>query len=141
MDVTYARLCFQYVGALALLHGGVDVGDFSPERLADPQLQDLAQCIELVADGNPDPNALAPQAVTAHLKDGRTLRVDIPHTLGSPERPLSREQHLAKFRRCWSCGAQPLAGKAANRLIHLVDHLDEVDNSNALVALTHPAAL
>ncbi len=140
MDVTYARLCFQYVGALALLNGGVEVGDFSPERLADPRLHDLARRIELAPDGNPDPNALAPQAVTAHLKDGRTLRVDIPHTLGSPERPLSREQHLAKFRRCWSCGAQPLADEAADRLIRLVDDLDELNNSNETVTLTRPAA-
>ena len=140
MDVTYARLCFQYVGALALLNGGVDVGDFGPERLADPRLHDLARHIELVVDGNPGPNALAPQAVTAYLKDGRTLRVDIPHTLGSPERPLSREQHLAKFRRCWSCGARPLTDEAADRLIHLVDGLDELGNSNEIVALTRPAA-
>ena len=138
MDVTYARLCFQYVGALALLNGDVDVGDFSPERLADPRLHDFARRIELVADGNPDPNALAPQAVTAYLKDGRTLHVDVPHTLGSPERPLSREQHLAKFRRCWSCGAQPLADEAADRLIHLVDGLDELGNSNEIVSLTRP---
>ena len=138
MDVTYARLCFQYVGALALLNGGVDVGDFSPERLADPRLHDLARRIELAADDNPDPNALAPQAVTAHLKDGRTLRVDVPHTLGSPERPLSREQHLAKFRRCWSCGARPLTDEAANRLIHLVDGLDELGNTSEIVALARP---
>lgn len=140
MDVTYARLCFQYVGALALLNGDVAVTDFSPERLADRRLHDLAQRIELVADGNPNPNALAPQAVTAHLKNGRALRVDVPHTLGSPERPLSREQHLAKFRRCWSCGAQPLADAAADRLIRLVDGLDEVGNSNDIVALTRHEA-
>ena len=140
MDVTYARLCFQYVGALALLNGGVDVADFSPECLADPRLHDLARRIELVADGNPDPNALAPQAVTAYLKDDRLLNVDIPHTLGSPERPLNRAQHLAKFRRCWSRGAQPLADETAERLIRLVDGLDELDNSNKIVALTRPAA-
>lgn len=140
MDVTYARLCFQYVGALALLHGDVDVADFSPDRLTDARLHDLARRLELVADGNPDPNALAPQAVTAYLKDGRALRVDIPHTLGSPERPLSREQHLAKFRRCWSGGVQPLADEAADRLICLIDSLDELDNSNEVVALTRPAA-
>ena len=140
MDVTYARLCFQYVGALALLHGDVDVADFSPDRLTDARLHDLARRLELVADGNPDPNALAPQAVTAYLKDGRALRVDIPHTLGSPERPLSREQHLAKFRRCWSGGVQPLADEAADRLIGLIDSLDDLDNSNAVVALTRPAA-
>ena len=140
MDVTYARLCFPYVGALALLHGGVDVGDFSLEQLTAPRLHDLARRIELVADGNPDPNALAPQAVIARLKDGRALRVDIPHTLGSPERPLSREQHLAKFRRCWSVGVQPLADGAADRLIHLIDGLDKLDNSNAIAALTRPDA-
>ena len=121
MDVTYARLCFQYVGALALLQGGVDVADFSPERLADPRLHAIAQRIELAADGNPDPNALAPQTVTAELADGRTLRIEVPHTLGSPQRPLSREQHLAKFRRCLSCAAQPLTEEAAERLVHLVD--------------------
>ena len=139
MDVTYARLCFQYAGALALLNGGVDVGDFSPERLADPRLHDLARRIKLVVDGNPDPNALAPQAVTTHLKDGRVLSVDVPHTLGSPERPLSRDQHLAKFRRCWSCGARPLADAAADRLIHLIDGLDELGSSNEIIDLTRPA--
>ena len=136
MDVTYARLCFQYVGALALLQGGVDVADFSPERLADPRLHAIAQRIELAADGNPDPNALAPQTVTAELADGRTLRIEVPHTLGSPERPLSREQHLAKFRRCWSCATQPLTEEAAERLVHLVDGLQELGNSNEIAALT-----
>ena len=136
MDVTYARLCFQYVGALALLQGGVDVADFSPERLADPRLHAIAQRIELAADGNPDPNALAPQTATAELADGRTLRIEVPHTLGSPERPLSREQHLAKFRRCWSCAAQPLTEEAAERLVHLVDGLEELSNTTELAALT-----
>ena len=136
MDVTYARLCFQYVGALALLQGGVDVADFSPKRLADSQLHAIAQRIELLADGNPDPNALAPQVVTARLNDGRTLRIDVPHTLGSPERPLSREQHLAKFRRCWSCSARPLSDEAAGKLIHLVDGLDDLDNCNEIADLT-----
>ena len=140
MDVTYARLCFQYVGALALLQGGVDVADFSPERLADPRLHALAQRIELADDGNSDPNALAPQAVTAYLADGRTLRIDVPHTLGSPERPLSHEQHLAKFRRCWSCGARPLTEEAAERLINLVDGLEELRNSNEIPALTRSDA-
>lgn len=138
MDVTYARLCFQYVGALALLFGGVDVADFSPQRLADPRLQAVAQRIELMADGNPDPNALAPQAVTAQLAGGRTLQIEVPHALGSPGRPLNRDQHLAKFRRCWLHSAQPLAEKAAERLVHLVDALEELDNCNKITALTRP---
>ena len=138
MDVTYARLCFQYVGALALLHGGVEVADFGPERLADPRLHAIAQRIELVADGNPDPNALGPQAVTAELADGRRLRIEVPHTLGSPERPLSREQHLAKFRRCCSYSAQPLSHERVERLIHLVDSLEELGDCSEIVTLCRP---
>ena len=87
MDVTYARLCFQYVGALALLYGGVEVADFGPERLADPRLHAIAQRIELVADGNPDPNALGPQAVTAELGDGRRLRIEVPIPSAAPSGP------------------------------------------------------
>ena len=94
----------------------------------------------MVADGNPDPNALAPQAVTAQLTGGRTLQIEVPHTLGSPERPLSRDQHLAKFRRCWSHSARPLAEEAAERLVHLVDALEELDNCTRIPALTRPNA-
>ncbi len=138
MEVNYARLCFPYVGALALATGGVDLADFRPESLADPALHALGQRVHVVIDDNPDPNALSPQTVSIRRPDGREHILTIPHTLGSPLRPLTRAEHLAKFRRCLSAAAKPLATDAAERLIAMVDHLDDLPTSQQLLQPLQP---
>ncbi len=138
MQVNYARLCLQYTGALALTSGTVDVTDFHAERLSDPQLHALGRRIDVVIDDNPDPNALGPQQIIAHVRDGRELTVDVPHTLGSPERPLTREQYLAKFRRCLTLGTHALPDDAGERIIALVDRLEDLDTTTTLMTALHP---
>ncbi len=133
MSANYARLCFQFVGALALVNGDVRIEDFTDRGLADARMHELGRRIAVVIDDNPDPNALAPQTVVIRLKDGREHRIDVPHTLGSPERPLTRAQHLDKFRRCLQSGVAELPADAAERVIALVDDLDNLDNTNALI--------
>jgi 2-methylcitrate dehydratase PrpD len=138
MQVNYARLCWPYVGALALATGQVDVADFRPERLTDARLHRLGQRIEVVIDERLAPHALSPQTVSARLRDGREVAVEVPHTLGSPERPLSRAQHLAKFRRCLSVAAKPLLADAADRMIAMVDRLEDLPNTNDLIRAFNP---
>jgi aconitate decarboxylase len=141
MQVNYARLCMQYVGALALVNGQVDVTDFRPGRLTDAQLHRLGQRIEVVIDDHLAPHALSPQTVIIRLRDGREVTVEVPHTLGSPERPLSRAQHVAKFRRCVSVAAKSLAADAAERVIAMVDRLEDLPNTNDLMQALNPVTL
>jgi 2-methylcitrate dehydratase PrpD len=133
MSANYARLCFQFVGALALANGAVSIDDFTASALADQRIHELGHRIAVVIDKNPDPNALAPQTVVIRLKDGGEHRVEVPHTLGSPERPLTRLQHLEKFRRCLQSGVTALSAAAADHVIALVEDLDTLDNTNALI--------
>ncbi len=135
---SYARLCLPFVAATALLRGGVDVPDFRGDRLADPRTHELAARVEVASDGNPDENALVPQTVLVELAGGRRHEVRLDQVLGHPERPLSRAQHLDKFRRCWGYGATPLPREAGERLIDLVDRLDTVADARDLVACTIP---
>ena len=109
------------------------IDDFTEAARADARLHELGCRIHVVIDDNPDPNALAPQTVVIRLRDGREHRIDVPDTLGSPERPLTRAQHLDKFRRCLQSGAAEQADDAAERVIALVDDLDALDNTNALI--------
>ncbi len=141
MSPNYARLCFQFVGALALANGDVKIDDFSDCGLADARIHELAHRIEVVIDDNSDPNALAPQTVAIRLTDGHEHRVDVPHTLGSPERPLTREQHLEKFRGCLQSGVAELSTDAADRMIALVDDLDTLPNTNELITPLCPVAV
>jgi 2-methylcitrate dehydratase PrpD len=101
MSPGYARLCLQYLGAVCLQRGNVGIDDFRAAALADPATLALARRLTVVDDGNPDPNALAPQRVEIDLAEGRSVGCTVASVLGSPERPLSPEAARAKFDACW----------------------------------------
>lgn len=104
MGVAYARLCFAWLGAVTITHGSVGLADFTPERLADPELHALAARIHVEADENADVAAFVPATGTATLCDGTQLQVDVAQQFGSPAWPLSRAQHLSKARDCLAFG-------------------------------------
>ena len=62
MTPNYARLCLPYAGAVCLRRGTVGLQDFTAEALTDPQTLALANRLQVIEDGNPDPNALLPQS-------------------------------------------------------------------------------
>lgn len=100
MAPAYARLCFPWLAAVTLARGTVGLEDFGPERLNDAELLEFARRVTVEADDNPDPAAFVPAVLHAVLADGREVEVRIDAQFGSPERPLSREQHLDKARAC-----------------------------------------
>ena len=131
----YALLCIPYGGAVALLRGAVTVEDFRPPRLADAVVHDLARRIRVVPRDDPDPNALDPTTVSVRLRDGQNHTVTLDKVLGNPAKPLSRDQHLEKFRRNWRSGVRPLSEADGERLIALVDHLEEVADVSEIIGL------
>ena len=126
----YARLCMGFVIAKTLLGGTVDLADYRGPALLDEATHAIAARVRTEADDNPDPNALAPQTVTVRLVSGRVLDWSCEVMLANPARPLTREQHLAKFRRCWSFAADPLGTPDA--LIAAVDGLEHMDDVREL---------
>jgi 2-methylcitrate dehydratase PrpD len=97
MTPAWARLCLPFLAGLMLRDGRIDPRCFVPVQFADPALAAFAERVTLVDNGNPDPNALFPQAITLSFADGRTQTVAIPATLGSPNAPLNDRQTAAKF--------------------------------------------
>jgi 2-methylcitrate dehydratase PrpD len=97
MTPAYARLCLPFLAALMLTDGRIDPRRFTPENFADPALAALAGKVVLVADGNQDPNALFPQELRITLAGGAMQAIAVPHTLGSPDAPLSPAQTQAKL--------------------------------------------
>ncbi|MEM6908165.1 MAG: MmgE/PrpD family protein [Pseudomonadota bacterium] len=97
MTPAYARLCLQFLTALMLADGRIDPRRLAPECMADADLAALAGKVELVADGNEDPNALFPQELRVTYRDGGTQTHTIAATLGSPANPLTEAQAAAKL--------------------------------------------
>ena len=135
MTINYARLCASYGTARALLTGGLLVEDFRPDALHDGVTLALARRVAIVADDNPDPNALVPMTIEVVLRDGRRFAQTLDVVYGSPGKPLSRDDHLAKFRRNCAAAATPLPEAKAEALIAAVDRLDDVSDVAELVDL------
>lgn len=89
-----------YCIAVAIAKGNVLPGDFTEEALKDPHVLELLPKIKVVAD--PEIDRLFPgvkrAVVTITMNDGKSYRRQEDHAKGEPERPLSDEELLAKFR-------------------------------------------
>jgi aconitate decarboxylase len=55
--------------------------------------------------------------------------------LANPARQLTREQHLSKFHRCCTFSRDTLAPGAPERLVEVVDRLQEVEDVRLLTVL------
>jgi 2-methylcitrate dehydratase PrpD len=119
----YARLCIPYVSAITLMDGNCGPEAFGAARLRDPAVHAIAARVSVTLDDNPDVNALWPQHFVINLRDGRCWERRIDTPIGHPDNPLSRERHLAKFRKCWSIGGMP--AEQGEALIALVDEIEQ----------------
>lgn len=124
LDVNYARLCLPYCAAIALRFGGVGLDDFTPARLNDPATHALAQKIEVARIDNDDPAAFTPQRAIVTLDSGAVMEARVESLLGAPRRPLSRGQHLAKFRACMAFGFGGARQDLEDALIEAMDDLE-----------------
>jgi aconitate decarboxylase len=140
MAANYARLCGSYVSACALLHGEVGSDDFADEQRRDPERLALARRIKVLVDNNPDPNALTPVTVSVRLRDGRALSRSLDLVYGNPAKPMSREAHLAKFRRNVGSALEPLPRENADAVIEMVEQIEDVEDVRHISELLVPTA-
>ena len=140
MDSASAKLSMGYVVATALRKGRVGIEAFDPPALNDARTFELARRVEVLDDGNPNPNALGPQVVEVVLKRGDTLRLAVPHFLGSPGRPLPAPDQQAKFMACCASTKPRLPPSQAEILDSALRRLEELPDVRELIPLmTAPA--
>ncbi|HLY89039.1 MAG TPA: MmgE/PrpD family protein [Acetobacteraceae bacterium] len=131
----YARLCTAFVVAKVLQHGHLDLSHYRGTELTDERTHQLAANVRVQTDSNPDPNALVPQRLVVRLRDGRELHWACDSMLASAERPLTREQHLAKFRRCCAFADRPWHDAEIDALIACVDRLETLADVRVLTKI------
>lgn len=133
----YAKLCLRFVAGVFLARGRVDVPDFAtPEKLSDAAAHEYAALVDVVDNGNPDPNALDPQTVRVRLKDGTEHEITLPCVYGHPDAPLTAAANIDKFRRCCGYGVRPLPVQQVDALIASVGAIENEHDVARLTRLT-----
>jgi len=135
MPVNYARLCFGFSGAVALLNGAVGLNAFDSEHLSNPDILTLGKKIFVHDSGVSDPAAFTPQTAKAILKNGEEKTVTITALYGSPDAPLDRDAQLNKFRTCMKSGLSEKVDEITQKLINLTDTIETIPNASVLAKL------
>ena len=130
----YAKLCIAFVMATEIVRREVAQESFAPECLIEPSVHAIAARIKVNLDENSDLNALWPQRFRIKLKDGWVWDKTIEAAIGHPDNPLSRDAHLAKFRRCWKLAFGDAGRSRVEELIAMVDALDSLSDVRSMVA-------
>jgi hypothetical protein len=115
----------------------VRLDDFTALAVRNPAALALARRFTVIDDGNPDPNALAPQRARMDLADGRTVGCAVDRVFVSPERRLSTDLAKAKLIVCWG-SARVSPANAARSISYQV--LETVDQIRSLIALRAPGS-
>jgi 2-methylcitrate dehydratase PrpD len=69
------------------------------------------------------------------LRDGSRHTTLIETVYGNPSKPLSRDDHLAKFRKNCAAAARPLPPDNVERMIEQIDRLEEIADVTEIVDL------
>jgi 2-methylcitrate dehydratase PrpD len=137
MSASYARLCLPWLVSVRLRRGRVGLEDFSATALADPERWCRVDCVKVLPDANPDPNALVPQSLSVVTRSGQRHEIKLPVVLGSPRRPLDEAARTAKAQACWRYGG--LDDERGSRLLAELRALADRDSLDALFHLLTPA--
>ena len=133
MGINYARLCARYVLACAIYGGDVLMTDFSPAAYQRADRQKLATSTKMTVLDAGDPNALAPIGIEIDLRDGSKLQRVVEDVYGSPENPMSKAAHLAKFRK--NCSDRPgeMSAEQIESLIEMVNQIEDLPDVGRLI--------
>mgnify|MGYP006266770109 CR=1 FL=1 len=100
MSANYARLCFPYVGAVALMRGDVALHDFTETALTDPEIMAIGKRITVTESEVADPAAFVPQVLRAELVNGEVREIRISNLHGTPNNPLANAAQRRKVEDC-----------------------------------------
>ena len=135
MEISYARLNGQFAASIMLQKRFIDIDDFTIDAIRNKSSLDLARKVHIKIDDNPDPNALSPVEVEIRMENGEKFFKRLDTVYGNPNKPLTRDAHLAKFRRNWKASAISLPIEDGEEIIKIIDNLEEVEDIRVLLDL------
>ena len=130
-----AKFSMHFTLGVAANRKKVLIKDFTLDGLKDPAVLDMAQKVSMKVDPGlkDNPNSTIVEIKT---KNGQqySKRVDIPYGRAGGK-PIAKEDLVTKFRDCVSFSAKPLSKSKADKVIGLVDNLEEVKDVSRIIRM------
>jgi 2-methylcitrate dehydratase PrpD len=140
-NIVDAQFSIPYTTAVALAQGRVGIDDFTEDAIHRPDILQLMTRLRCHADASITQRSgreISPATVTVKLDDGHEYSIAVDYPKGHVNNPMTREEFGEKLVDCASHAAVPLSKDVPERLTHLIEHLEDVDNISEITALLSP---
>jgi 2-methylcitrate dehydratase PrpD len=128
------KFAINYVVALCILDGKLELATFTDEKVNQPQVQEALTKVHVICDESiPEPGPYCP--VTVVLKNGARPSYTAKIAKGHPENPLTEKEVLDKFR---GNARSMISDLRAEELIAAVRGVESVNNVGEITALLTP---
>jgi len=138
-NMTEAQFSLPFTVATAITKGKPRINHFTSDGIKDPEILQLSNKVTWRADSECDRQygtGLQKAKVEIKLRDGRVLHCEQKgFRYGNPKNPISKGELVEKFRDCTSYSASPLPKDRLEKVIELVDKLEEVDDVSQVIRL------
>jgi len=132
-----AKLSIPFTVAVAIARKKIEIADFSPDSIREPDLLRLAQ--RVISKYDPqlksDSKTMLPATVEIKTKDGRVYSKRVDLVYGHPKNPMSWEDLIQKFRDCSSYSAKPIPKENIDQVIENIIRLEGVRDMREIVGL------
>jgi 2-methylcitrate dehydratase PrpD len=135
-----AKYSIPFTVAAAIAKGNVSLKNFTAAGLKDPDVLRMAekisyQCIpELLSKREKEQ-----PAIQIKTKSGRLYLKQEKIVYGEPEKPMTKEDIITKFRDCVSFSLKPTPPDNIEKVIAMIDGLEKVDDVTQIIRFLVPS--
>ena len=133
MSANYARLSLPYLAWRLIFDGELSGESFTQLKLSESDVLARGGDFSLIVNEVSDPNALGPQVIEVHLRNGQVLKQVITDMLGSPLRPLNKGQQREKAEACLLVLDPETRSSAIRDIEAKVQNLEALEDINTLI--------
>jgi 2-methylcitrate dehydratase PrpD len=123
-----AKFSLPFTIRVALTHGKVALAHYTPEAIKNSDVLTSAQNVSWRLDEGRESASIEPGVIELKTKSGDLFSQRADFAYGHPKNPMTTDDLIAKFRDCCNYSAKPLSPDTVDRVIHLVTHLEDVED-------------
>lgn len=128
----------QYCVANILLRGRSTIRHFLEDSVRDPNIQPYLSKIFVSPDAALDARGHTALDMEVQTTQGRVYRTQLDVAPGFPGNPLSREEHVQRFRECIEFADAWFPAEKANEILSVIENLGSGMNARSLIDLLVP---
>jgi 2-methylcitrate dehydratase PrpD len=126
-SIVDAQFSMPFGAAVAILYGKATLDEYTPEKIASPQVSEMMRRIRCTED--PSIEGEFPKkwqaAATLRTKSGKVFSARVEYPKGDPENPLTWDELIEKFK---GLAAPVFDSEHMDRIVGRVRALDQVDD-------------